>query len=798
MSKKASKKPYQYVEPPDAPKVDKGSIKDWHTPKATSPANITLWLHFRICKAFTAWALCQFCKLWVKRTDGSPVNLQNHLRLSHDLDVREDAKQPREDQSKKLISFFKDAERKGVMTTAKSNVLLIKAIVSATLPFNLFDNDEFREWISYIASSYMLPSRWAATQLFDGFYNSMVESMKLVLQQAEAVSITTDSADARYTGAPFIVVTAHFLRAWKLIDVVIAMKHVPFADNSKSGVYISQLLSECIGDWDIDVIRSITTDNGSNYLVAAKLLTRRMIQGLSVLEALRCCCHSIQLVVRDALGLRKKYTGQFPILRSLHLLIQKVARCVNFIRNGPERRHHLEFEQAKHKVALMDALRDRVVREAVMFDLLGLAAELFENIEDEQQAQGILSDTNISYCPLSRDSFDPVEDDEYDSTEPEAKLDDDDGARDEEIEDIDDISEFDHHAMVSRATKLILRNATRWSSTFVMIHRFLVWLKPITRTLRLFNCTDSFTDHEIKVLVELVRVLEPFKQATILLQSSKSYPALSYLLPTVFGLRCELEDSQCETEEMKQVVFVMKDSINIRFKLDDVLGFNRSALFATMLDVRFIQLSFLTPNQAEQAWKSLRTVYNVAALVDANSQQSAAQADGRPHKKQKVNPAERFMCQTQPVLTDLRSVDSHVSSEFSHYQSLKSIDVDPLKWWAAHENEYPILSQIAKQVLCIPPSSASSERGFSALSNVNSAKRTRLDHDRLGKLAMCKHNITSLSDMGIDSVGLAANMILSQSNKHDQANFPSVNLPNTLNEQAIEVSDESEEEFEDE
>ena len=38
---------------------------------------------------------------------------------------------------------------------------------------------------------------------------------------------------------------------------------------------------------------------------------------------------------------------------------------------------------------------------------------------------------------------------------------------------------------------------------------------------------------------------------------------------------------------------------------------------------------------------------------------------------------------------------------------------NPLEWWAQHEGKYPILSSLARNVLCIPATSAPTERLFS-------------------------------------------------------------------------------------
>ena len=54
---------------------------------------------------------------------------------------------------------------------------------------------------------------------------------------------------------------------------------------------------------------------------------------------------------------------------------------------------------------------------------------------------------------------------------------------------------------------------------------------------------------------------------------------------------------------------------------------------------------------------------------------------------------------------------------------------NPLTWWQTHETHFPMLAKLAKQFLCIPATSAPSERIFSAAGNVLTKKRNRLKPD---------------------------------------------------------------------
>lgn len=52
-------------------------------------------------------------------------------------------------------------------------------------------------------------------------------------------------------------------------------------------------------------------------------------------------------------------------------------------------------------------------------------------------------------------------------------------------------------------------------------------------------------------------------------------------------------------------------------------------------------------------------------------------------------------------------------------------NLDPCTWWKEHETIYPTIAKVAKNILCIPASSASSERVFSTAGNIVTSKRNR-------------------------------------------------------------------------
>ena len=67
-----------------------------------------------------------------------------------------------------------------------------------------------------------------------------------------------------------------------------------------------------------------------------------------------------------------------------------------------------------------------------------------------------------------------------------------------------------------------------------------------------------------------------------------------------------------------------------------------------------------------------------------------------------------------------------------------AIDENPLKWWARNAHKYPLIANVARNVLAVPASSGPSERVFSQSGLVMTQRRNRLKPERLETLMFLK------------------------------------------------------------
>jgi len=83
-----------------------------------------------------------------------------------------------------------------------------------------------------------------------------------------------------------------------------------------------------------------------------------------------------------------------------------------------------------------------------------------------------------------------------------------------------------------------------------------------------------------------------------------------------------------------------------------------------------------------------------------------------------------------------------LKEELSLYRSFPEEDPksNPYEWWRNYEGKLPRLALLARMYLCLPASSAPSERVFSRLQVTVSKKRARLKAGKVEKMVMISKN----------------------------------------------------------
>ena len=168
---------------------------------------------------------------------------------------------------------------------------------------------------------------------------------------------------------------------------------------------------------------------------------------------------------------------------------------------------------------------------------------------------------------------------------------------------------------------LIAKNETRWNSQLKMVRRIIeVDIDKVVEKREL-----CLTSDEKAVLRELVEVLEPFEEATDILQGDK-YSSISLVIPSLLGLKRHLND------------------LNIRHstRLTTTLRSSLDRQFGTIFDdPLYICSAVLDPgfklNWSEDNDKHKRTFLDEADKLDQAGESDSSTSDEEPSAPKKAS-----------------------------------------------------------------------------------------------------------------------------------------------------------------
>ncbi|KAL0785403.1 hypothetical protein Bca101_001649 [Brassica carinata] len=199
----------------------------------------------------------------------------------------------------------------GKLTTVKVSEEIFRnasneLLVLAELPLSFIESVAWRHFCNRV-NLYTPHSRRTATRDIVKMYVSRKAALRNWFKSTkQRVSLTTDIWTAQSTGASYMVVTVHFVGAnWQLRKLIIGFKYI----TDHRGQTIADVLLECLAEWGIQKVFTVTVDNATANTSAL----RRFQAEFSALgnEALvmqgefmhvRCAAHIINLIVKEGLA----------------------------------------------------------------------------------------------------------------------------------------------------------------------------------------------------------------------------------------------------------------------------------------------------------------------------------------------------------------------------------------------------------------------------------------------------------------------------------------------------------------
>jgi hypothetical protein len=233
---------------------------------------------------------------------------------------------------------------------------------------------------------------------------------------------------------------------------------------------------------------------------------------------------------------------------------------------------------------------------------------------------------------------------------------------------------------------------------------------------------------DIDILLTLINFLKKFKEATNCLEASKN-PTLHLVIPWFKALKEHCKISQYENEYLKQIKAKVYEKLILKYKIEDLYK------LAIFFDPRMKQLKILEQNEILWIHNQIREYYFLIQ-IDSNNDNND---EDLYNEEIQEEPPKKLRKKISTEFTDFSqyydsSDDENDIDEINQYLACKvskDSDLNILKWWKDHENEYPKLSILCAYFLAIPASSASSEREFSSAGLTISEQRTNLNPETI-------------------------------------------------------------------
>ena len=328
--------------------------------------------------------------------------------------------------------------------------------------------------------------------------------------------------------------------------------------------------------------------------------------------------------------------------------------------------------------------------------------------------------------------------------------------------------------------QLIQDVVTRWWSTQTMLARLIKLKAPLRFALNGHRMEDLLHDSDWAAIEMVEEFLRPFAKIQKFLEGEK-YVTVSFVPALVQNMRSAILNLQ--STEYNVLADQMMDYFESRFG-DGSEGscFNtgivrgegrirkglRAGIYiAAACDPRTKALNCIPAADKRALFAELAN--QVAAVIAATQDVTEEETSQLNH----LRPAVPSSQQSDDIFSDILEVNRLSTSvdadfedagnpltpleianhEISQYRRLPVLPhttaepSNPLEWWKANGSQFPNLSQIAKKVLCVPATSASSERIFSASGSLLTKKRNKLSGETAAAMVFLHGSWQKLEDM---------------------------------------------------
>jgi hypothetical protein len=273
---------------------------------------------------------------------------------------------------------------------------------------------------------------------------------------------------------------------------------------------------------------------------------------------------------------------------------------------------------------------------------------------------------------------------------------------------------------------LKLEIPTRWGSGLKMLRRLLHSRAAIATSLiqvqqqRARSTPPSdLSPEEWQAITEAIEVLQPLNDAYKYLTQQRTatlgaaYAMIKFSLDELYCINESETGYQPVVSDLARAIF---DDLGRRF--EDFCGHTGDLLaLATFLDPATKDFFFLEPDVRQQQLDSAIAACKRHLASVENPQ--PVQVVFNNSKAMKIFPAEMFISLSESSSADIELERYRLLSRRCFEEKISG----PETWWQAHKAEFPLLSQVARKVLSIVPTSIYPERCWSLAGRIRTKFR---------------------------------------------------------------------------
>ncbi|KAL6641719.1 hypothetical protein ACP70R_019900 [Stipagrostis hirtigluma subsp. patula] len=276
-------------------------------------------------------AVCNYChQVYIcNRATHGTSTLRNHLMNLCKLS-------PFWDPEKRRKLAFGSEEKQFSIEDCRT--ALAKMIIQDEMPFSVVEGEGFKNYSNTLEPRFEVPSRITTARDCLKIYYEEKEKLKKSIR-GHRICLTTDTWTS-VQNLNYMCLTAHWIdHGWKLQKRILNFCLVP----DHKGDTLGEKIEECLLDWDIGHIFTLTADNATSndsaisYLKTISKDWEGVILKNEFLH-IRCCAHIVNLIVKSGL----KYISSS---------ITKIRNVVRYVRSSPGRSDQFKRCIEKEKIS---------------------------------------------------------------------------------------------------------------------------------------------------------------------------------------------------------------------------------------------------------------------------------------------------------------------------------------------------------------------------------------------------------------------------------------------------------------